>query len=92
MFAGQQLTYSPVIEKFRASLDGPEARPFLEVYTEAESDALNLHEGDEASVALAASIAINCTARGTEFKATLLQKGACCRARHTRFNASKKLS
>jgi hypothetical protein len=26
---------------------------------------------------VAAPIAINCTARGTEFKATLLQKGAC---------------
>jgi hypothetical protein len=45
---------------------------------EAQRDALNLHEGDDASVSLAAPapIAINCTARGTEFKATLVQKGA----------------
>ena len=64
-----------------------EDSPFLE----AQRDALNLHEGDDASVAVAAPIAINCTARGTEFKATLLQKGACSRPTHARFNASKKL-
>ena len=77
-----QLPFHP---KFLAG--GPEDSPFLE----AQRDALNLHEGDDASVAVAAPIAINCTARGTEFKATLLQKGACSRPSHARFNANKKL-
>ena len=75
----------PFRPKFLAG--GPEDSPFLE----AQRDALNLHEGDDASVAVAAPIAINCTARGTEFKATLLQKGARSRPNHARFNAHKKL-
>ena len=62
-----QLPFQP---KFLAR--GPEESPFLET----QRDALNLHEGDDASVSLAAPIAINCRARGTEFKATLLQRGA----------------
>ena len=65
-----QLPFHP---KFLAGR--PEESPFLET----QRDALNLHEGDDASVSLAAPIAINCTARGTEFKATLAQKGACFR-------------
>ena len=56
-----------------SSQGGAEDSPFLE----AQRDALNLHEGDDASVSFAAPIAINCTVRGTDFTATLLQKGAC---------------
>ena len=63
-----QLPFHP---KFLAG--GPEDSFSLE----AQRDALNLHEGDDASVSLAAPIAINCTVRGTDFVATLLQKGAC---------------
>ena len=63
-----QLPFHP---KFMAA--GPDDSPFLE----AQRDALNLHDGgDDASVALVAPIAINCTALGTDFKAVLLQKGA----------------
>ena len=63
-----QLPFHP---KFLAA--GPDDSPFLE----AQRDALNLHDGgDDASVALVAPIAINCTALGTDFKAVLLQKGA----------------
>ena len=58
---------------FRPKFFAGEDSPFLE----AQRDALNLHEGDDASVSLAAPIAINCTVRGTDFVATLLQKGAC---------------
>jgi hypothetical protein len=63
-----QLPFHP---KFLAA--GPDDSPFLE----AQRDALNLHDGgDDASVALVAPIAINCTALGTDFKAVLLRKGA----------------
>ena len=37
-----------------------------------QNDALNLHE----AVASVAAIAVSCTARGSDFQATLLQKGA----------------
>ncbi len=60
----------PFRPKFLAG--GPEDSPFLE----AQRDALNLHEGDDAPVSLAAPIAIDCTARGTNFTAALLKKGA----------------
>ena len=40
--------------------------------SEEQNDALNLHE----AVASVAAIAVSCTARGSDFKATLLQKGA----------------
>ena len=63
----------PFRPKFVA--EGPEDSPFLE----AKRDALNLHEGDAESVSLAAPIAIDCTARGTDFTDTLLKKGACSR-------------
>ena len=63
----------PFRPKFLAG--GPEDSPFLE----AQRDALNLHEGDDESVSLAAPIAIDCTARGTDFTTTLLKKGACFR-------------
>ena len=63
----------PSRPKFLAG--GPEDSPFLE----AQRDALNLHEGDAESVSLAAPITIDCTARGTDFLATLLKKGACSR-------------
>ncbi len=67
----------PFRPKFVAELEGerPEDSPFLE----AKRDALNLHEGDAESVSLAAPIAIDCTARGTDFTTTLLKKGACFR-------------
>ena len=87
LFTGVARGQLPFHPKFLASAGGLEDSPFLE----AQRDALNLHEGDDASVAVAAPIAINCTARGTEFKATLLQKGACSRPSHARFNANKKL-
>ena len=87
LFTGVVRGQLPFHPKFLASAGGLEDSPFLE----AQRDALNLHEGDDASVAVAAPIAINCTARGTEFTATLLQKGACSRPSHARFNANKKL-
>jgi hypothetical protein len=87
LFTGVVRGQLPFHPKFLASAGGLEDSPFLE----AQRDALNLHEGDDASVAVAAPIAINCTVRGTEFKATLLQKGACSRPSHARFNANKKL-
>ena len=40
--------------------------------SEEQKDALNLHE----AVAAVAAIAVSCTARGSDFQATLLQKGA----------------
>ena len=70
-FPGVVRGQMPVHPKFLAG--GPEDGPFLE----AQRDALNLHEGDDESVSLAAPIAIDCTARGTDFTTTLLQKGAC---------------
>jgi hypothetical protein len=73
LFTGVAHGQMPLHPRFFASAGGPEDSPFLEV----QRDALNLHEGDDASVALAAPIAIDCTARGTDFKAKLLQKGAC---------------
>ena len=73
VFPGVVRGQMPVHPKFLAG--GPEDGPFLE----AQRDALNLHEGDDESVSLAAPIAINCTARGIEFMDTLLQKGACSR-------------
>ena len=87
LFTGVIRGQLPFHPKFLAPAGGLEHSPFLE----AQRDALNLHEGDDASVAVAAPIAINCTARGTEFKATLLQKGARSRPGHARFNAHKKL-
>ena len=71
LFTGVVRGQLPFHPKFLASAGGLEDSPFLE----AQRDALNLHEGDDASVAVAAPIAINCTARGTEFTATLLKKG-----------------
>jgi hypothetical protein len=65
----------PFIPKFLASAESPYANPYLEH----QRDALNLHEGD-ASVSLAEPITINCTVRGTDFTATLLQKGSCSRS------------
>ncbi len=88
LFTGAVRGQLPLHPKFLTSAGGLEDSPFLE----AHRDALNLHEGDDASVALAAPIPINCTARGTELKATLLQKGACSRPGNARFNATKKLS
>ena len=72
LFTGVVRGQLPFHPKFLTSAGGLEDSPFLE----AQRDALNLHEGDDASVAVAAPITINCTVRGTEFKATLLQKGA----------------
>ncbi len=87
LFTGVVRGQLPFLPKFLASAGGLEDSRFLEA-----QDALNLHEGDDASVAVAAApIAVNCTARGTEFKATLLQKGACSRPSHARFNANMKL-
>ena len=60
---------------FRPKFFAGEDSPFLE----AQRDALNLHEGDAESVSLAAPIAIDCTARGTDFTDTLLKRGACSR-------------
>ena len=74
LFAGLAHGQMPFHPKFLASGGGPDDSPFLE----AQRDALNLHDGEDASVALAAPISINCTARGTEFTATLLQKGQTC--------------
>ncbi len=86
LFTGLVRGQLPFHPKFLVSAGGLEDSPFLE----AQRDALNLHEGD-ASVAVAAPITINCTARGTEFKATLLQKGACSRPSHARFNAKQEV-
>ena len=67
----------PEASPFLAQLDAlnlheaPDAIPFLE----AQRDALNLHEVPE-DAALSAPIAIDCTARGSNFKTVLLQKGA----------------
>jgi hypothetical protein len=72
VFSGVVRGQMPVHRKFLGSAGGPEDGPFLE----AQRDALNLHEGDDAPVSLAAPITINCTARGTDFTTTLLQKGA----------------
>ena len=52
----------------------------LALDSEAKSDALNLHDGDGASLSVAAPMAIDCTVRGTDFLTTLLQKGACSHA------------
>ncbi len=71
LFVGLAHGQMPFHPKFLASGGGPDDSPLLE----AQRDALNLHDGEDASVALAAPIVINCTARGTEFTATLLQKG-----------------
>ena len=70
VFTGVVRGQMPVHPKFLAG--GPEDGPFLE----AQRDALNLHEGDDESVSLAAPIAIDCTARGTAFTDTVLKKGA----------------
>ncbi len=78
VFSGVVRGQMPVHPKFLGSAGGPEASPFLE----AQRDALNLHEGDDAPVSLAAPITINCTARGTDFTTTLLQKGARSRPSH----------
>jgi hypothetical protein len=59
----------PFLEFFAGA---PEDSPLLQE----ERNALKLHEGYDASVSLAAPIAINCTVRGTDFMATLLQKGS----------------
>ncbi len=74
LFTGLAHGQMPFHPKFLASGGGLDDSPFLEAQRDAR-DALNLHDGEDASVALAAPISINCTARGTEFTATLLQKG-----------------
>jgi hypothetical protein len=70
LFTGVAHAQLPFRPKFLAA--GPDDSPFIE----ARRDALNLHDDDDASVALVAPIAINCTALGTDFKSVLLQKGA----------------
>ena len=64
--------------RFLAQLDAlnlHEAPAAIPLELEAQRDALNLHEVPE-DAALSAPIAIDCTARGSNFKTTLLQKGA----------------
>ena len=72
LFTGVVRGQLPFHPKFLASAGGLEDSPFLE----AQRDALNLHEGDDESVSLAAPIAIDCTARGTDFTDAVLKKGA----------------
>ncbi len=73
---------TPFRPNFLGSAGGPEDSPFIE----AQRDALNLHEGDDASVSLAAPITIHCTSRGTDFMDSLLKKGACSCPIPTGFN------
>ena len=57
---------------FRPKFFGAEQAGELPEPSEEQNDALNLHE----AVASVAAIAVSCTARGSDFQATLLQKGA----------------
>ena len=66
--AGGVLAQLPFHPKFF----GAEQAGELPEPSEEQNDALNLHE----AVASVAAIAVGCTARGSDFKATLLQKGA----------------
>ena len=75
----------PFRPNFLGSAGGPADSPFLE----AQRDALNLHEGDDASVSLAAPITIDCTLRGTDFLDSLLKNGACSCPIPTGFNGTE---
>ena len=67
--AGGVLAQLPFRPKF---FEADRAAGILPEPFEEQKDALNLHE----AVASVAAIAVSCTARGSDFKATLLQKGA----------------
>ena len=67
--AGSVLAQLPFHPKF---FGADQAGELLPEPSEEQNDALNLHE----AVASVAAIAVSCTARGSDFKATLLQKGA----------------
>lgn len=68
LFVGLAHGQMPFHPKFLASGGATEDNPLIEAQRDLR-DALNLHDGEDASVALAAPISINCTARGTEFTA-----------------------
>ena len=68
LWAGGVLAQLPFHPKF---FEADQAGDLIEPSDE-QNDALNLHD----AVASVAAIAVSCTARGSDFKATLLQNGA----------------
>ncbi len=68
--AGRALAQLPIRTKFLQDSKDDQLRE-----DQRRGDAFNLHDVPE-DVASVAPIAIGCTARGSDFKATLLQKGA----------------
>ena len=69
--AGGVLAQLPFLPKFLEADQAGDLEP-----SEDKNDALNLHDAVEHAIASVAAIAVSCTARGSDFKATLLQKGA----------------
>ena len=72
LWAGGVLAQLPFRPKFFGAEQAGIMMGELPEPSEEQKDALNLHE----AVASVAAIAVSCTARGSDFKASLLQKGA----------------